>query len=62
MRPMKRFGILLKALLFPAKNGNFWIRVPQKFKTKEDKNNFIYSTLEILNLKTEIDDNENSKH
>jgi len=55
MRPMKNFGILLKALFNTQSSGIFWIRVPQKFKTKEDKNNFIYSTLELLNLRTEID-------
>ena len=42
MRPMKNFGILLKALFNTQSSGIFWIRVPQKFKTKEDKNNFIY--------------------
>ncbi len=31
-------------------------------KNKEDKSNFIYSTIELLNIKIKIDDNQNTKH
>ena len=62
MRPMKNFGILLKALFNTQKSGIFWVKVPQTFKNKEDKSNFIYSTIELLNIKIKIDDNQNTKH
>ena len=62
MRPMRHFGEILKGLFNPPKTGIFWIKVPQNFKTKEDKNNFIYSTLELLNIKISVNDNQDSEH
>ena len=56
MRPMREIGRLITAFFNPPPSGNFWIRVNKKMKTQEDKNNFIYSTIELLNLEIEVDD------
>jgi len=53
---MREIGRLITAFFNPSPSGNFWIRVNKKMKTQEDKNNFIYSTIELLNLEIEVDE------
>jgi len=62
MRPMREIGRLIIAFFNPPPSGNFWIRIDKKMKTQEDKNNLIYSTIELLNLEIEVDDKQNTKY
>ena len=50
---MKNFGKLLKFLFVPKEKA-FWIRVKYEFKTKREKEEFIYATLNLLESEIKI--------
>ena len=47
VRPMRKFGRLLKDLLLPDKSTHFWIRVPEIAESKEDKEEQIFRIIEL---------------
>jgi len=53
-RPMREFGNLLKDLFNPKKSTHFWIRVTKEFHTREEREEFIYATLELLDNETKV--------
>jgi len=54
VRPMKKFGNLIKDLFFPDKSNHFWIRVPEVAESKEDKEEQIFRIIELLNNRIDI--------
>ena len=50
---MKEFGQLLKDLFYPKEQA-FWIRIKTEFDTIEERDNFIYATIELLEHKIKI--------
>jgi hypothetical protein len=54
VRPMRKFGRLLKDLLLPDKSTHFWIRVPEIAESKEDKEEQIFRIIELLNNRIDI--------
>ena len=54
VRPMRKFGRLLKDLFLPNKSTHFWIRVPEVAESKEQKEEQIFATIEVLNNRIEI--------
>ena len=61
MRPMLKMGNLLKGIFNPNKTNYFWIRVKDNANTKEEKDNFIFATIELLNERIQIN-GQNTKH
>ena len=55
VRPMRKFGNLLKDLFYPKDTRHFWVRVKDNAKTKEEKENFIFAIIELLNQRIKID-------
>jgi hypothetical protein len=55
VRPMRKFGNLLKDLFYPKDSRHFWVRVKDNAKTKEEKENFIFAIIELLNQRITID-------
>lgn len=55
VRPMRKFGNLLKDLFYPKDTRHFWVRVKDNVKTKEEKENFIFAVIELLNQRITID-------
>ncbi len=55
VRPMRKFGNLLKDLFYPKDTRHFWVRVKDNVKTKEEKENFIFAIIELLNQRITID-------
>jgi hypothetical protein len=51
---MREFGKLLKDLFSPKKSTHFWIRVTKEFHTREEREEFIYATLELLDNETKV--------
>jgi hypothetical protein len=54
IRPMRRFGRLLKDLFLPNKSTHFWIRVPEVAESKEQKEEQIFAIIELLNNRIDI--------
>tara|TARA_R110002126_G_scaffold144457_1_gene290567 strand:+ start:81 stop:284 length:204 start_codon:yes stop_codon:yes gene_type:complete len=61
LRPMRAFGNFLKQILNPPKTGNIWLCIKPTLKTKEEKDNFIFATIELLNNQIKIDE-QDTKH
>tara|TARA_R110002050_G_scaffold94607_1_gene196794 strand:- start:3571 stop:3774 length:204 start_codon:yes stop_codon:yes gene_type:complete len=61
VRPMRKFGDLLKDLFYPKDTRHFWVRVKDNANTKEEKDNFIFATIELLNERIQIN-GQNTKH
>lgn len=55
VRPMHKFGNLLKDLFHPKDTRHFWVRVKDYAKTKEEKEEFIFAIIELLNQRITID-------
>lgn len=53
-RPMREFGRLLKEVFSPDDRSAFWVRVPSNMESKEQKDVFIYKTIELLTNKIKI--------
>ena len=47
VRPMRKFGNLLKDIFNPKKSNHFWIRVMETTETKEQKQEHIFKIIEL---------------
>ena len=56
VRPMRKFGNLLKDILNPSDSIHFWVRVKEKTISKEEKEKIIFSVIELLNNRIKIDE------
>jgi|11_taG_2_1085331.scaffolds.fasta_scaffold22621_5 hypothetical protein len=56
VRPMRKFGNLIKDIFNPSQSVHFWVRVKEKTMTKEEKENIIFSVIELLNNRIKIDE------
>jgi len=54
VRPMKKFGNLIKDLFMPKQSNHFWIRVKEIAETQEEKEEQIYAIIELLNNRIDI--------
>jgi hypothetical protein len=54
VRPMKKFGNLIKDLFMPKQSNHFWIRVKEIAETQEEKEDQIYAIIELLNNRIDI--------
>lgn len=54
VRPMRKFGNLIKDLFYPKKSNHFWIRVKEIAETKEEKEEQMFAIIELLNNRIEI--------
>lgn len=53
---MREFGNLIKDLFMPKQSNHFWIRVKEIAKTKEEKEDQIFSIIELLNNRIDVDE------
>ena len=56
VRPMRKFGNLIKDIFNPTQSVHFWVRVKEKTISKEEKENIIFSVIELLNNRIKIDE------
>ena len=56
VRPMRKFGNLLKDLLRPKQSNHFWIRVKEVAETKQEKEEQIFAIIELLNNRIEVNE------
>lgn len=61
VRPMRRFGNLIKDIFMPKQSNHFWIRVKEKAETKKEKEEQMFAIIELLNNRIQID-GQNSEH
>lgn len=61
VRPMRKFGNLIKDILYPQKSNHFWIRVKEVAETKEEKEEQMFAIIELLNNRIEIN-GQNTEH
>jgi hypothetical protein len=54
VRPMRRFGNLIKDVFMPKQSNHFWIRVREVAETQEEKEDQIYAIIELLNNRIDI--------
>ena len=54
VRPMRKFGNLIKDLFMPKQSNHFWIRVPEIAESKEEKEEQIFAIIELLNNRIDI--------
>ena len=54
VRPMRKFGNLIRDLFMPKQSNHFWIRVPEIAESKEQKEEQIYAIIELLNNRIDI--------
>ena len=47
IRPIRKFGNLLKDIFNPTKSVHFWVRVKEKTNSKEEKESIIFSVIEL---------------
>jgi hypothetical protein len=47
VRPLRKFGNLLKDIFNPKKSNHFWIRVMETTETKEQKQEHIFKIIEL---------------
>jgi hypothetical protein len=52
---MRTLGEILRSF-FTTDKTQYWLRVPSSFESRQAKEDFIFSTIEFLNSKTQIDD------
>ena len=55
IRPMRKFGNLLKDIFNPKKSNHFWIRVMETAETKEQKQEQIFEIIELLDNRIKIE-------
>lgn len=56
VRPMRKFGNLLKDLLRPKQSNHFWIRVKEVAESKEEKEEQIFAIIELLNNRIDVNE------
>jgi hypothetical protein len=61
IRPMRKFGNLIKDIFIPDKSNHFWIRVKESVETKEEKQKQIFKIIELLDNRIEINE-QNTEH
>jgi|TARA_R100001460_G_scaffold90485_2_gene132120 DNA-binding sugar fermentation-stimulating protein len=54
IRPMRKFGNLIKDIFYPQKSNHFWIRVKEVAKNKKEKEEQMFAIIELLNNRIEI--------
>ena len=54
IRPMRKFGNLLKDIFNPKKSNHFWIRVMETTETKEQKQEQIFKIIELLDSRIKV--------
>lgn len=54
VRPMRKFGNLIKDLFMPKKSNHFWIRVMETTETKEQKQEHIFKIIELLDNRIKV--------
>ena len=54
IRPMRKFGNLLKDIFNPKKSNHFWIRVIETTETKEQKQEHIFRIIELLDNRIKV--------
>ena len=54
IRPMRKFGNLLKDIFNPKKSNHFWIRVMETAETKEQKQEQIFEIIELLDNRIKV--------
>jgi len=40
-RPMRRFGNLIKDIFFPQKSNYWWMRLPERLETEQEKKDLL---------------------
>lgn len=54
VRPMRKFGNLIRDIFMPKQSNHFWIRVKEIAETQEEKEEQIYAIIELLNNRIDI--------
>ena len=54
VRPLRKFGNLLKDIFNPKKSNHFWIRVIETTETKEQKQEHIFKIIELLDNRIKV--------
>ena len=54
IKPMRKFGNLLKDIFNPSKSNHFWIRVVETTETKEQKQEQIFKIIELLDNRIKV--------
>jgi len=54
VRPMRKFGNLIKDLFMPKQSNHFWIRVMETTETKEQKQEHIFKIIELLDNRIKV--------
>lgn len=58
IRPLKKFGNLLKDIFNPTNSIHFWVRVKEQSISQEEKESIIFSVIELLNNRIKIDEQD----
>ena len=54
VRPLRKFGNLLKDIFNPNESNHFWIRVVETTETKEQKQEHIFKIIELLDNRIKV--------
>ena len=54
VRPLRKFGNLLKDIFNPKKSNHFWIRVVETTETKKQKQEHIFRIIELLDNRIKV--------
>lgn len=54
VRPLRKFGNLLKDIFNPKQSNHFWIRVMETTETKEQKQEHIFKIIELLDNRIKV--------
>ena len=54
VRPMRKFGNLIRDIFMPKQSNHFWIRVKEIAETQEEKEEQIFAIIELLNNRIDI--------
>lgn len=54
VRPMRKFGNLIRDIFMPKKSNHFWIRVVETTETKEQKQEQIFKIIELLDNRIKV--------
>ena len=58
IRPIRKFGNLLKDIFNPTKSIHFWVRVKEKTNSQQEKENIIFKVIELLNNRIKINEQD----
>lgn len=54
VRPLRKFGNLLKDIFNPNESNHFWIRVVETTETKKQKQEHIFRIIELLDNRIKV--------